>query len=222
MKQKTTLILITCLLTASLLLAIGTVTLSWYQSRNVTDREVKIPADGYIVVGFDENPVVVDGILKPAICMPNAVRDNQYFDVLKVYNQSDDVVSYVETPATTHTFTETVTFYEDPTKTETIGSYDFMLTTQAYVKLGAEETKYNINTSREINFEIKADINYADGQKETDVVITPGVAYNLKGSATIKLTIKMWLALPDELCDPVLIDNKLYCEFGIRVDPVAK
>ena len=77
MKQKTTLIIITCLISASLLLALGAVTFSWYQSRVSSDKDVEIPADGFIVVGFDENPVVVDDILSPAIALPNAVRDNR-------------------------------------------------------------------------------------------------------------------------------------------------
>lgn len=221
MKQKKTLILITCLLTVSLVLAIGTATFSWYQSRVSTDREVEIPADGFIIVGFDEDPVEVDDILSPAVCMPNAIRDNLYYDVLRAYNPSDDQVSYIESVAESYTYTDTISFYEDPTDT-TASSYDFTLSAQAYVKLGADEVKHNINTTREINFEIVADIDYTDTslEDESGVTITPDVKFNLKGSATINISITMWLALPDELCDPALISNKLFFEFGIKVDPV--
>ncbi len=227
MKQKTTLILITCLLTASLLLAIGTVTLSWYQSRNSAELpDVAIPADGYIVVGFDEDPEIASGSLLPAVAIENAVRDNRYFDVTRAYNIADENPSWIKTVAQEYTFQERVTFYGDPTYKEDNGlsedaivTYDLMLTAQAYVKSGEEETRLNINTKREICFEIVANIDYANIEDKTDVIITPGNAFNLKESATITLTITVWLALPDELCDPALLSNDLYLEFGINVEP---
>ena len=222
MKQKTTLIIITCLISASLLLALGAVTFSWYQSRVSSDKDVEIPADGFIVVGFDENPVVVDDILSPAIALPNAVRDNRYMDVMRVYDKNDGTPSWIETVAETYTYTDTITFYEDPTD-ETISSYNFTLTAQAYVKAG-EETKIPINTARELNFAIVADINYTDANLTDveDLAITPEVKFNVEGSATINVSITLWLALPDELCDPALISNNLYLEFGIVADPVTE
>lgn len=223
MKQKTSLIIITCLISASLLLALGAVTFSWYQSRISSDKDVEIPADGFIVVGFDENPVVVNDILSPAIAMTNAVRDNRYMDVMRVYNESDETPSWIETVAETYTYTDTITFYEDPTD-ETISSYNFTLTAQAYVKVGEEETKIPINTARELDFLIVADVDYTDPNiaDVEDLAITPEIKFNVAGSATIKVSITLWLALPDELCDPALISNNLYLEFGIVADPVTE
>ena len=211
------------MISASLLLALGAVTFSWYQSRISSDKDVEIPADGFIVVGFDENPVVVDDILSPAIAMTNAVRDNRYMDVMRVYNESDETPSWIETVAETYTYTDTITFYEDPTD-ETISSYNFTLTAQAYVKVGEEETKIPINTARELDFLIVADVDYTDPNiaDVEDLAITPEIKFNVAGSATIKVSITLWLALPDELCDPALISNNLYLEFGIVADPVTE
>ncbi len=201
----------------------GAVTYSWYQSRVSEDKKVDIVADGFLIVGFDEKPLEVDDILSPAVALPNAVRDNRYMDVMRVYNESDAEPSYIQTIAESYTHTDTISFYEDPNDT-TSSSYDFTLTAQAFVKEGEAETVRKINTTREISFEILADIDYTDNQYEDvkDLPITPEVAFSIKGTATITLKIKMWLSLPDELCDPALISNKLYFEFGIVVDPVTQ
>ncbi|MBR2480741.1 MAG: hypothetical protein IKB56_05485 [Clostridia bacterium] len=222
MKQKTTLIIITCLLTASLVLAIGTVTFSWYQSRLSSDQGMTIPADGFLIVGFDENPEVAVGTLAPAIAKENAVRDNKYFDVKQLYNESDENPSWIEKEAQEYTHTEVITFYEDPTN-ENIQSYKFLLTAQAFVKQGESETKYNINTNREIVFDISALVDYTDLEDPASPIdITLGTPFYIDGSAKITLTITMWLALPDELCDPMLISNDLYCEFGIKAEAVTQ
>lgn len=221
MKQKHTLILITCLLTASLVLALGTVTFSWYQSRISSDKGVEIPADGFIVVGFDENPEIAAGVLEPAVAKPNAIRDNRYFDVMKLYDENDANPSYIEKKATSYTHTEVITFYEKPNSQEEIESYLFMLTAQAYVMLGEEA--HNVNTNREINFNISAVVDYENIEDPTEPIkITPEVKFEIKGSATITLSIEIWLALPDELCDPNLISNDLFFEFGIKAEPVLK
>lgn len=222
MKQKTTIIILTCILTASLILAIGAVSFAWYTARISEDKEVEIVADGFLVVGFDEEPLVVDDKLAPAIAMKNAVRDNMFMDVTRVYDKDDTPLSYIEKVAESYTHTDTISFYEDPNDT-TSSSYNFTLTAQAFVKEGSEDQITKINTTREISFDIKADINYTD-ESLTDVedlAITPEVKFNVLGSATITLEIKMWLSLPDELCDPALISNKLYFEFGIAVEPVT-
>ena len=227
MKGKTSLVILTCILTASLVLALGTVTFSWYKSRISSDKEVEIPADGYVIVGFDEEPVKVDHILSPAVCLPNAIRDGQYIDVLKTYAEGGTPLSYVETVAETYTYTDTVTFYANPTA-EAGTTYDFVLTANAYVKVGEEQVEHSINTEREINFNITADVNYTDENKTdlTGIVVTPEVKirpedkFTLDGSATITLHITIWLAQPDELCDPYLISNELFFEFGIKVTPV--
>lgn len=219
MKQKRMLIIITCLLSASLVLALGTVTFSWYQAKISTDKEIVIPADGFLIVGFDEKPLVVDHILTPAIAMPNAIRDNKYIDVKRVYKESDSPISYVSKVAQTYTYTDKISFYQDPDADEN-ATYDFVLTAQAYVKLGDDETIHHINTDREIIFDITADIDYTDAKHAdvTDIAITPEATFNILGSATITVQIEICLAQPDELCDPSLISNKLYFEFGVLVD----
>lgn len=227
MKGKTSLVILTCILTASLVLALGTVTFSWYQSRISSDKTVDIPADGFIIVGFDEDPKEVDHILSPAVAMPNAIRNGQYIDVLKTYSEGGDPVSYVETVAEKYTYTDTVSFYANPNAEEGT-TYDFVLTADAYVKLGEEETKQTINTEREICFNILLDVDYTDESLTDlkDVLVTPEVKirpedkFTLVDSATITLKITIWLAQPDELCDPYLISNRLFFEFGIKATPV--
>ncbi|MBR2349386.1 MAG: hypothetical protein IKA77_02050 [Clostridia bacterium] len=220
MNKKTSLLILTCVLTFSLVLALGTVTYSWYLSRISSDKEIEIPAAGYIVVGFDENPFVADEPLAPAVAMPNAIRDNQYIDVTKVYSESDSPISYVQTVATQYTHEDSIHFYEDPNDTTT-ELYSFVLTVQAYILDANGEEQY-INTDNELRFNIIGDVDYIEENvtDEADINITPEVAFNIKGSAHIDLTITFWLALPDELCDPALISNQLYLKFGVAVTPI--
>lgn len=224
MKKKTTLLILTCVLTFSLVLALGTVTYSWYLSRISTDKTVEIPAAGYIVVGFDENPFVADAPLSPAVAIPNAIRNNQYIDVLKEYDASDNPISYVQTVATQYTYEDAIHFYEDPNDTTT-ELYSFVLTVQAYILNEAGEEQY-INTDNELRFNIIGDVHYTDeiaqpaAEDETGIEIIPEVPFNIKGSAHIDLNITFWLALPDELCDPALISNQLYLKFGVAVTPI--
>ena len=220
MNKKTSLLILTCVLTFSLVLALGTVTYSWYLSRISSDKEIEIPAAGYIVVGFDENPFVADEPLAPAVAIPNAIRDNQYIDVLKKYEDSDNPKSYVQTVATQYTHKDSIHFYEDPNDTTT-ELYSFVLTVQAYILDANGEEQY-INTDNELRFNIIGDVDYIEENvtDEADINITPEDPFNIKGSAHINLTITFWLALPDELCDPALISNQLYLKFGVAVEPI--
>lgn len=220
MNKKTSLLILTCVLTFSLVLALGTVTYSWYLSRISSKKEIIIPAAGYIVVGFDENPFVADEPLAPAVAMPNAIRDNQYIDVLKKYEDNDNPKSYVQTVATQYTHEDSIHFYEDPNDTTT-ELYRFVLTVQAYILDANGEEQY-INTDNELRFNIVGDVDYIEENvtDEADINITPEDPFNIKGSAHINLTITFWLALPDELCDPALISNQLYLKFGVAVEPI--
>ena len=226
-KQKITLIALVCVVLSSLLLSVGAFTYSWYSTRISDDKVVEVPADGYLVVGFTDNPIMVDGTLTPAIAMDNAVRDNKYMDPLRVYSESDPIESnvdserrsYIKSIATSYTHVENIEFYEDPTSETDNYVYDFVLTAEAFVKIGEEQTRTPINTPREIDFSISIDVDYDEGEDIEDLVIIPEVPFQIDSNATITITITTWLALPDELCDPLLISNQLFLEFGIGVTP---
>lgn len=206
MKSKKLLIALTTMMFAALIVVAVALSYSWYSVRQTSDLEIDIPANGFFVIVFEEEPDYGDIALKPAVAMPNAVRDNLYMDVLTVFNESDVNPSYISEAATVANYNTILKYYNEDTTL--LPNCDLIFDANARVLL-PDGTETPLELEKELVIKCSADIEYRDGKPAENVEVNLKVPFTIQSNAVITFNMEVYIALPDELCDPAVNEGVL-------------
>jgi hypothetical protein len=211
-KKVTIIISLIVILTATL----GLVAFSyaWYVLEYVESTEFLLQADGFVVIYFNEDVEYSDIVLTPALAMENAIRDNQYMDVLTEYNSGDPNPSYIQKAATVGTYAAIVNYYngeENPIKNELFIDIDAFVTID-------ENTQVRISLEKEISIIIRVVIEDGRGINPTVTIdnLQPRQVFSVPPESIIEVTLVAYIKQPDDLCAPDL--NRGPLSFAISVD----
>lgn len=202
-------ILIVILSLVSLTTTFGLVAFSyaWYTMEQSEQLDFHLPADGFLIIEFNEEVDYSDTVITPAVAMVDAVRNGEYMDVLRAYNVEDPTPSFIETVAEAGTYAAVLQYYNAE---ENITGNEIVIIVEAVATL-PDETEVPINLDREISIVISVLVEDSLGVAE-DVTISPlasGEAFSVPSKSIITITLVAYIKLPDELCDPALNEGVL-------------
>lgn len=186
---------------------------AWYVVEYSEQIEFNLQADGFVIIYFDEEVEYSDIAITPAIAMKDAIRDNNYMDVLVEYNPADPNPSYVEKAATVGHYQALVNYYNGSEST----ANNIFVDVVAFVSTD-EFTQSIINLERELNIVISVVItdSFGGGEQVTVDNLLPGQVFSVPPQSLIEVSLTAYIKQVDDLCAPVLNQGPL--TFMISVD----
>lgn len=202
MLKKKMLIIILSLVTITTIVGLVAFSYAWYLQSRTEALTLSLEADGFLIITFDEDIDYSETILTPAVAITDAVKNNEYMNVLTAYNENDATPSYIQTVATVANYGTVLNYYNAD---ETVTTNEITIICEAKSTL-PDGTEVSISLEREITLLISVLIEDADGIEE-DVTISPvisGEAFSVPSRSVIGINLSAYISLPDELCDRAL------------------
>lgn len=239
MLTKKALISLISVLCVTLVAAGAAASYAWYKQKKTTEREFNVGSNSFIVIEITEAQAEGHVRVKPAIAMPNAVRDDKHIDVLRVYDPSEANPSFVSERAT-----------------KVIYKFDFDLSLSSQVQepddpspepepavpgaptLRPQDVTLSVTATMDYDSpRVPLTVGYADGEDKDVIIhvfgditptsavsgvddpehfpITPDEPFRVGSSAHIKILLDVHLGKPDELYEPLLLTHPLL--IGVKV-----
>lgn len=188
---------------------VGLIALSyaWYSNEQTGKLSFNLPAQGFLILEFEEDVDWGDKVLTPAVAWENALVDNLYMDVLREYDPSDENPSYITTAATIVEY-GAVLNYHNAEENQT--NNEIVIKCEAYSYL-PDGTKVPISLERELSVTVSAVVTDSNGQEpdyELDIVPL-NTAFPVPPQSVVSLSLSCYIKLPDELCDSSLLLGRL-------------
>lgn len=202
-------VFITVLLLVILTTTLGLVAFSysWYILEQTRKMDFSLPADGFLIIYFNEDVEYSDTVITPAIAMPYAVRDNLYMDVLREYDEEDEQPSYIEKAATVGVYDAVVNYYNEEENNQ-INTLSVSVSAHVTLSSGA---KVPIDVDRELSIIISIVVEDIAGQTPNYTIapLQPDQSFTVPPRSMISVTLEAYIKHPDELCAPALNEGPL-------------
>jgi len=223
MNKKAIVISTVCLLVA-LCVAIVGLTFAWYTSKTGTDTSMTLEANGVLVVYFDEDITKTDTALKPAVAKKGAITEN-----VIAFNVLDETDPNVEKAATVAEFTSSFNYLNEESNVPADGgegtqpkesSMTLKYTASMVFADGIEKalTERDLIVSASVSGSY---IGVENGNFEVSGVEW-NVPFTVSGNAGINIKVKAYLAQPDDLCTPYLLNaQKIKITVTVTAEPVT-
>lgn len=217
MRNKKIFILILSLVSLTTVVGLVAFSYAWFFQEQIEEMSYEINADGFLIIYFDEDMDYSDSPLRPATAMKDAVKNNLYMDVLKVYDELDETPSYIQEAATVASYAGVLNYLnaEEPS-----AGNELIITCEARAKLPNGEV-VPISIERELNITITIDIIDTLGV-QPDIHIPSvgsGEPFTVYEQSLVTVSLSAYIKLPDELCDPAINEGILTIVVNVTYNP---
>mgnify|MGYP004576676579 FL=1 len=215
MKNSKSLLLSLISVTTACVLALVGFSFAWYTSKTSADKIIDMQANGVLIIYFEENIDVSDTKLKPAVAKPDAIRNN-----VTDFNVLDGSDPNIDTPATTVEYNAILRYINAEEGTTTTPSdVKIKCTAKMIFKDGSEQ---KLSLIDDIIVSLSVGVQYATANTVTAI---PNVSFDenfrIEGDGNIHIDLQVYLAQPDELCNPYIREaQKIVLELTVTAEPV--
>ena len=206
----------------ALVVAVIGVTFSWYSTHVAQETGFTLPANGIMVVYFDEDVANPTGSLKPALAIKDEITEN----VVAWGDVCDEDNPLLVEPATVVTGTAGFEYLNSVPEDTNIGKVPATVTLQVspIVTASSGATK-TLSLTRDVHVSATITVTYHDGVTAQSVFSTgaigsAGVCFEVAGDATIGISYSLHLRQVDDLVDPAILSAARFTlHFAVLVEP---